>query len=54
MITNRETINHEDDLLSFDYKADLQLILTSAKDRRIKIWTDYKILLYEIVMDELL
>lgn len=36
------------------YRPDLKLILTGGLDNRIKIWTTYKILLYEIIIDETL
>ncbi len=33
------------------YRCDLRLMLSGAKDNRIKIWTTSKILLYEIILD---
>lgn len=48
VVTNRESINHEDDILSIDYRSDLKLLVTAAKDQKIKIWTMMKIQLYEI------
>lgn len=51
-MVNREAINHEDDILSLDYQPNLKLILTSAKDHKIKIWTSAKILISEIVVDD--
>lgn len=51
MILNREAINHEDDILSLDYRNDLKLIITSGKDCKIKIWTITKIQIYEVNVD---
>lgn len=51
---NRESINHEEDILVMSYRCDLKLMLSGAKDNRIKIWTTSKILLYEIVVDQTL
>lgn len=52
LVTNQESINHEDDILSLDYRFDLKLLLTSSKDQKIKIWTMKKIQLYEININE--
>ena len=52
IIMNREAIDHDEDILSVDYRHDLRLLLTSGKDGRIKVWTTQKILLYEVVADE--
>ena len=49
MILNRESINHEGDLLSIDYRHDLRLLVTGAVDGRIKIWNMSKVLIYEIL-----
>jgi WD40 repeat protein len=52
VIVNRDCINHEDEIVTISYRQDLGLILTGGKDNKIKIWTTYKILMYEIVLDE--
>ena len=49
MVLNRESINHEGDLLSIDYRHDLRLLVTGAVDGRIKIWNMSKVLIYEIL-----
>ena len=54
MLLNQESINHENDLLSIDYRYDLQLFITSSKDNHIKIWDRYKIVIYEIIVGEFL
>lgn len=51
MILNREAINHEDDILSLDYRSDHKLIVTCGKDYKIKIWTITKIQIYEVNVD---
>jgi WD40 repeat protein len=52
IIMNREAIDHDEDIMSVDYRQDLKLLLTSGKDGRVKVWTTAKILIYEIVVDE--
>lgn len=54
ILFNRESINHEDDILSLDYNCDLKLLITGSKDYKIKIWTMSKIQIYEIVIDQTL
>lgn len=52
LVLNRESINHEDSIVSISFRSDLRLLMTGGLDNRIKIWTTYKILLYEIILDE--
>ena len=51
-IRNIETSDHEDEIWSLDYDTNRKLILTSAGDNKIKIWTYYKVLVYEVFLDE--
>ncbi len=44
--------SHEGEILSVDYERDSELILTSASDNKIKIWTTKKILLYDVLLDD--
>ena len=43
---NYDTLNHEGDILSLDVDMEKEIVLTGAKDNKIKIWTYYKIQLY--------
>lgn len=47
-----DTSDHEDELWSLDYDTNRKLILTTAGDNKIKIWTYYKVLVYEVYLDE--
>jgi hypothetical protein len=38
--------------VAISFRTDLRLLLTGGLDNRIKIWTTYKVLLYEIILDE--
>jgi WD40 repeat protein len=51
-LRNLEAPDHEDEILSFDYDSVSKLILTAGADNRIKVWTYYKILVYEVFLDE--
>ncbi len=44
--------SHEGEILSIDYERNNELILTSASDNKIKIWTTKKIMLYDVLLDD--
>jgi hypothetical protein len=48
---NPEATNHDGEILSFDYDQLNKLILTAGTDNKIKIWSYYKVAIYEINLD---
>ena len=51
-IQNNNSEDHEEEILSLDQDSMKKLIATSAADNKIKIWTYYRVLVYEVILDD--
>ena len=51
-IRNLEASDHEDEIYSLDYDTNKKLILSAGGDNKLKIWSYYKVLVYEIFLDD--
>ena len=51
-IRNLEASDHEEEIYSLDCDTNRKLILTAGGDNKLKIWSYYKVLVYEIYLDD--
>ena len=49
---NLDAVDHEGEVLSIDMQPTHRFIMTAGSDNRIKIWSTFKTLVYQIKLDE--